>query len=427
MDSSAAPSLSSVPEPTHDEHQGTIVTTQDPFEQVRAQFLALIQRGDLTTPELSLGIFSTLQQIIRSQIGIIPRGNNLEEFFHSLVVPKEIEKSFRGLYEKSQRFLFSLVSAESTSIDEAPSPLWLEELDELINWTERRRYHLVLSEKYQLAEEGFFDSRIMSDVERQGEFGAAVKSCLNLDSRGGENLFLTMKVLWRGMPLKASESYAGWSEDETGHWLYELPLQTKGSRDVGRIIVDDLDIFIPYKSLLWGNEFSGRKTAEVPILISVLDRRGAVTISERIPTMLRVLHEAPLTSSVPLRSPMETGLVEFCPLKGHRIQNMNASIDDGMLRVSSDVTVFGVTGKDLQFDLRVLDSTGNTLHEEFYTLKPVTNIARFAGLGTAIKLSGLNLHPEQVVAPKQIELVIASDDGKVLCGGVVTIVGHHPV
>jgi hypothetical protein len=394
--------------------------TEHSIASVQESFLSLLKEYN-SPAEIAFGIISTIQQVVRLQIGAVPRGDNFEEFFHELAAPEVIQKSFKTLYENSRRYLFALVNRDIESQERLPSSLWIEELEELIHWTERRRHHLQISSNYRLAEEGFFNSKVLTDVLRHDEYGAVVKSCLNLDSRGSENLFLTVKILWRGMPLKTSETYSGWSEADTGHWFYELPLQTKGSREVGRTIVDDIDIFIPYRSLLWGNEFVGRKTAEVTYLVSVIDRTGSVALSERIPGTLRIMHSDGVTESAPVRSPMETGLVDVCSLQGHRIEKVKAWIEDEILKVDSTLTVFGVASEDLQFDMRVLDSHGGTLHEEFYTLKPLTNIARFNGLGTAIHLSELNLHPENAVVPKQVELVIARDDGKVLCGTVVTI------
>jgi hypothetical protein len=121
---------------------------------------------------------------------------------------------------------------------------------------------------------------------------------------------------------------------------------------------------------------------------------------------------------------METGLAEVCPLKGHRMEQVRAWIEDDMLKVNASLFVFGVAFEDLQFDIRILDGRGVTMHEEFYTLKPVTNIARFVGLGTAITLQDLQLQNGSAVMPQQVELVIAQDDSKVLCGSVVIVEQH---
>jgi hypothetical protein len=423
MESNAAP-LAILPSGEIDQQQQRAMPSEVSIASVQEKFLSLL-RGYHSPAEIAFGIVSTVQQVIRLQLGAMPRGDNFEEFFHELAAPAAIQKAFRDLYDNSRGYLFGLVSQDTDTIVQQPSTLWLEELEELIGWTERRRHHLQLSSSYRLAEEGFFNSKVLSDVVRQQECGAVIKTCLNLDSRGAENLFLTVKILWRGMPVKTADTYAGWSEADTEHWLYELPLQTKGSRLIGRTIVDDIDIFIPYCSVHWGQEFLDRKTADVTYLVSVLDRTGAVVLSERLPGTLRVMVSDGMQAVSPVRSPMETGLAEVCPLKGHRMEQVRAWIEDDMLKVNASLTVFGVAFEDLQFDIRILDSRGVTMHEEFYTLKPVTNIARFSGLGTAITLQDLQLQHGSAVMPQQVELVIAQDDSKVLCGSVVIVEQHQ--
>ena len=402
------------------EGQMAVVSPSNDYRLVKEAFYGLLARTTGPT-ESALGILSILQRVSNSSI---------EEFLHELHAPSHIAGVFKHLYEDARKFLFSIVartnSEEAESAPSAPVSLWLQELEFLLTWIEKRKALLNQTSEYRLGEEGFFNLRVLVDTEKNQNFGVTVCGSLNLDSRGDHNQFLQVKILSGGMPLMATDAFGSWREESTGHFFVEQPLVTKGAKKIGRIIVDDIGLFVPYEALAWReSQTLPKKTAEVVFLLTVIDRQGEIICSDRVPTVIRVLSHSSDTNGTSganvLQSPQSIGFFEKCPLKGNAIEDASAQLVGDEIKINASVLLFSAARKDVQLDIRVLDGEGGALHEEFYTLRPVTNIARFDEVGSSIPLTGLNLHPEAELMPEQIEILVSQEDGKILCGTVLPI------
>ena len=406
-----------------------VVQLDKQFSEVKNSFYELLAKSN--GPVVSvLGILSILQRlngVARCETGTVCSYDSIEELLHQLHTPVHIAQVIRHLFDDCRKFLFALAGAKTDLVAAATVPpveLWLEELEFVLIWVEKRCGLLSATKSYRLGEEGFFNVRVLVDTEKNGEVGVTVCSSLNLDSRGEQNLYLQLKVLAGGMPLLAHDQFPGWKEESTGHFFIELPLTTKGSRSVGRVVVDAVDLFVPYQALQWNEkQIIKGKSAEVMFLLSVLDRKGTVQFSERLPQVIRVSRPKELKAEDSFISAVQNGnhLWEKCHLKGNAIESLSAIISNDELIVNSSICLFSSATKDFQLDMRVLDQNGGTLHEEFYSLRPITNFARFKDVGTRVSLKEFNLHPEAQLIPYYVELVVTEENGKILCGSVVPL------
>lgn len=361
----------------------------------------LFLKSEPTQVEVCLGIVSILNELAflySSHPNDIVR---LTDAMTSLSAEVGVQNAAINLYQYSKKYLLFIINksyqTQRNSTLEIPTSLLIEELNSIINWYENRLKSIDKTKDLKLGDEAFFNLYVIHDIQRNSNYGISVKGAIQLDCRGGGSYWLSVKVLYRGSWIAKSS---------------EQLIMAKNEREIGRIIIDEFESFIPYSDIEWPRDLNG-KVAQCIIVASVINRSEQIICSQRISELIRVSKS--LDKNLSSESLVSNIQNSYSLITGNALENSRASIENNKLIIATDCIVFGRTDKNTSLSIRLLDVDKYEIFNEVYELHCLTSIAKFYDIGVVIDMNSLS------DAVSYIEFVIVDELGKTLVQNVTEI------
>ena len=217
-----------------------------------------------------------------------------------------------------------------------------------------------------------------------------------MDSRGSDELWLSIKIYNQGSVIYESS---------------ERPIGTLGEKQIGRLIVDRFEQFIDYSDLEWSNDITG-KVATVTAVAAVIDRTGKMCFSSRVVESCRVISN---TGTNSMRIDNDAFGWADSLLKGHKLDNINVSNQDGILTVKTDCSVLNYPKQSVVLAIKVLDGYQDQIASEEFALNCTTRIAKFYDIQSQFT------DPVVLEEAKVIEVLLLDEQNKVLAVGTAPV------
>jgi hypothetical protein len=343
-----------------------------------------------------LSLFDGLTKISSDSMVTFGTGESgLKDAFTSLGAEKGINQAAVDLYRYCKSFLLGTLNGQAN--EEIPTGLVLEEIGNILDWFQVRQRSLSISDKpYKLGDENFFGLKILHDVERNGRFGILFSGGINLDSRGSDELWLSIKLYNQGSVIYESS---------------ERPIGTLDEKQIGRLVVDRFEQFIDYSDLEWSNDIAG-KVATVTAVASVIDRTGKMCFSSRLVESCRVISTS---SKDQIRLDTDAFGWADSLLKGHKLENIIINNHNRTLTVKTDCTVLNYPKQSVILSVKVLDGYQDQIASEEFALNCTTRIAKFYDIQSQF------VDPIVLEEAKVIEIVLTDEQNKVLAVGSASL------
>lgn len=345
----------------------------------------------------------------------------------------------------------------------------LDELTMLLKWYVRRRMSLAgleieLSNNPALIDseghltrddqDAVYGFEIMHDHQMFGTKGCLLASGLRLIGRDGQPLWLRVTVLWNGAPVTVRPEWSSWTDPGTGESVEVLAERSPFCSlvpirpNAQRLVIDEIRAFVPYAAL----ELPvGR--CDVEFVVSVIDGDGHEILSISKPESICVPRRDHAGAAVP--APHAAGMWPHDVVSGDKISELVATSGFAVVAgwerhsvsVQFDLSLFMHAGESVMLECRFVDGQGNIVelsslgipfvaselnvavesvssYRYRRVLHPKGAWAFYRGLSIDIPVEFLLLTPG--AHHLTCEIVIVSEDDRVLCGDMACVSVHVP-
>jgi hypothetical protein len=345
----------------------------------------------------------------------------------------------------------------------------LDELTMLLKWYVRRKMSLASLEIELSSNVSFVDVdgrltrddqdalygfEIMHDHQMFGTKGCLLACGLRLVGRDGQPLWLRVTVLSNGAPVSVRPEWSSWTDPGSGDSVEVLAERSPFCSlvpirpNAQRLVIDEIRAFVPYAAL----ELPvGR--CDVEFVASVIDGDGREILVASKPESICVPSRE--ISAIPVPAPHAAGMWPHDVVSGDKLSELTVSSGFAVVAgwerhsvsVQFDLSLFMHAGESVMLECRFVDSKGNIVelsslgipfvaselnvavesvssYRYRRVLHPKGAWAFYRGLSIEIPVEFLLLTPGQ--HDLTCEIVIVSEDDRVLCGDMACVRLHVP-
>lgn len=348
--------------------------------------------------------FSIIRQLAHRETGIFSLEPSVSHLLSALYAGPAESVIVTGLLSRAKRVVSSLdskrqlvekvaLNSDMLLLDSYDVNRELDELSMLLRWYVKRKMSLVWlgSQDYESSAVGFdsdsdalFGFQVLHDQQVFGTKGCVVSSGVRLIGRDGQTLWIRAGVECDGHPVAARSEWSSWVDASDDSFIENdavcppfaslVPLRPNSQR----VVVDDVQIFIPYAGL---DLPQGR--SQVTLVVSILDSEGRVIVEKRRDEELSVPKRE--LSKREIVAPHIAGFWPHDVVSGDKISDLK--VDSGYctvdgweqlsVSVSCNLALALHSGESVVLETRFLDQQGNSV--EFSSSGLVSGLETGAG------------------------------------------------